>query len=137
MKNRVFATLSCMTLFTAAAAFAQSNGLMHADIPFEFRVGNTTLPAGYYEVRTQFAPGILVIRCYECNAAALVMTATVEAREKRETGALVFNRHDGKYALANVWNPGNEGRKLLKTKADREWARDRSHPSETIALALR
>ena len=88
MKNRVFATFSSMTLLTAAAAFAQSDTALRADIPFEFRVGGKILPAGSYEVRTQFAPNILVLQCFKCNASALTLTTSAYARETPKTGGL-------------------------------------------------
>ncbi len=136
MKNRVFATLSSLTLLTAAAAFGQSH-LMRADIPFEFRVGTKILPAGHYDVG-RAAPGVLSIRCFERNAAVMILTEVIEAREVPEKGTLVFKRYDNTYFLSRVWTPGSSsGQELHKSKAERELARANSAIPTTVALASR
>jgi hypothetical protein len=136
MKSLVFATLSSLTLLTAA--FAQS-GVLVADIPFEFRVGTTLLPAGHYSVHPQASTHILSIQCFECNAAAMILTNGVEARKMPVTAKLVFNRYGNKYFLATVWTPGNPtGRELPKSAAEREVARNGSvDPPVQVALYRR
>ena len=120
MKNRFFATLSSLTLLTAAAGFAQSNIVLEADILFEFRVGTTVLPAGRYDVRPQVTPGVLLIRCIECKASALILTNAVQAKKRPETATLVFSRYDTTHFLSTVWTPGHSrGLELRKSKAER------------------
>jgi hypothetical protein len=137
MKNRVFASLSSLTLLTAAAASAQSSTVMRADIPFEFRVGTTILPPGQYDVRAQVVPGVTSIRCFECKAGVMILTDVVEARKTPTTGTLVFNRYDRTYFLSRVWTPENSrGRELRKSKSEREFARSTSAvPPVAVALA--
>lgn len=127
MKNRVFATFSSLTLLTAAAAFAQSGTALQADIPFEFQVGNTTLPAGHYDVRAEGPASALSIRCFRCKTGVMILTNSVYARQTRETGKLVFNRYGDKYFLASVWTAGGSpGRQLPTSGAERELARNNS-----------
>jgi len=135
MKNRVFATFSCVTLLTAAAAFGQTNAVMGVDIPFEFHAGATALPAGHYEVTPEPDRNVLMIRCIACKAAALIQVNAVEAGKAAETGSLVFNQYNGARFLAKVWTPGRTvGQELPKSKAERELARNGS-PGPSVILA--
>ena len=100
--------------------------------------GGKILPAGSYEVRTQFAPDILVLQCFKCNASALTLTTSAYARETPKTGALVFNRYNGTYVLSSIWKAGEAGgRAVPESKAEREWARNHSLTPARVALASR
>jgi hypothetical protein len=135
MKNRVFATFSALTLLTSAAAFGQIRAVLDADIPFEFHVGETILPAGHYEVRSGITPGVLSIRCFDCKAGALVMASPVESGKASETGSLVFLQHNGTYFLSKVWTRGSaEGRELSPSKTERELARN-GLPGPSVVVA--
>jgi hypothetical protein len=137
MKNRFFATLSCLTFLTAAAAFAQSSAGMTADIPFEFRVGEKTLPAGHYHVRSTTISDVLSIRCFECKTGVMIQAHAVQAGEAPEESALVFHRYNQTYFLSRVWSQGNPlGRELFQTRAEREIARNASPAPPTVAVAL-
>jgi len=48
MTKRSFATLGTLALLAAASAFGQQR--IRVDIPFEFHLAGTVLPAGQYEV---------------------------------------------------------------------------------------
>ena len=136
MKNRFFATLSSLALLTSAAAFAQSDAVMQANIPFEFHVGATILPPGRYEVRPQINPGVLSIRRRDCNASAMIVMHAVDARKTPEAATLVFNRYDDTYFLSRVWTPEySQGRELPKSKAELEYARN-SWPAQPAVVAL-
>ena len=135
MKNRILATLSSLTLLTAAAAFAQSGAVMQFDVPFEFRVGTTILPAGHYHVG-EAGGHVLSIRCFACKAGAMIQTEGVEARKMPETGKLVFNRYNQTYFLSSVWTPGeSQGRQLHKSAAERELALNGS-PATPVQVVL-
>ena len=136
MKNRFFATLSSLALLTSAAAFAQSDAVMQANIPFEFHVGATILPAGHYEVRPQVNPGVLSIRCRESKAGAMIVMHAVEAGKTPEAPTLVFNRYNDTYFLSRVWTPEySQGRELPRSKAELEYARE-SSPAQPVVVAL-
>jgi hypothetical protein len=139
MKKQLFATFGFMTLLAAAAAFAQGTAILQADIPFAFRVGTKTLPAGHYEVRRQAADSILSIRCYACKAAAMVPTTQVGGglADAPEKGKLVFRRYDETYFLAKVWTPEYpRGRAIPMSKVERELSARTSSPSATVMVAL-
>ena len=136
MKNWVFATISCLTLLTAATAFAQSNVVSRANVPFEFRVGKAILPAGHYEVRSGRVPDLLSIQCSDCKARATIITIPVETPKAAEASTLVFHRYNQTYFLAKVWTDGDsQGLELRKSKAERELARNGSL-DEPVVVAL-
>ena len=126
MKNRFFVTSSCLTLLTAAAAFAQSSVVLRADSPFDFSVAGKILPAGRYEVRPQIAPNLLSIQCLDCRAAgATIQTLGVEGQTTPESSKLVFNFYNNTYFLSSVWTGGySRGRQLFQSKSERELARN-------------
>jgi hypothetical protein len=137
MTNRIFATLSTLTLLTAASAFAQSI-VMHVDIPFEFKVGETTLPAGRYDVRPEVAPHVLSIRCFECRAGAMIITNAVQEGKIPEKGKLVFKRYENTFFLSRVWSAGySQGRELRKSKAERESVLKNPPVPTVVVLAQR
>jgi hypothetical protein len=137
MKSRVFAILGSLTLLTAAAALAQSELVLRADIPFDFRVGTAMLPAGQYDVRPQTVGGVMLIRRVDGSAAAMTLTNGARARKTPGPGTLVFNRYGNTYFLGEVWNPGSsEGCQVIKSKAEREFARNKSPiPHVEVAVA--
>ena len=127
MKTQIFATLSSLTLLTAAAAFAQSDAVMKADIPFAFHIGAKILPAGHYEVHPQIIPGVVLIRCLECKVSAMIQVLPVLARKTPGAATLMFNRYDETYFLSSVWIPGYpQGGEVRKSKVELEFARKSS-----------
>ena len=72
--------LLIVSFFVAAlapvAVWAQTTRLLNVDIPFQFRVGNTLLPAGKYTVEPVDVnePDVLMFRGINSNAVAIVPT---------------------------------------------------------------
>ena len=139
MKNRFLATLSSLTLLTAAAAFAQGGPAMQADIPFAFHIGTTVLPAGHYELNNHVVQGTLLIRCRECKAAALILVNRTDGGKTEGSAKLVFNRYGKTRFLSGIWIPEySVGKELSKSKTELEFARNSSPDAPTaIALARR
>ena len=136
MKTQVFATLSSLTLLTVGAAFAQSDAVMQADIPFAFHIGAQILPAGHYQVRPSGVHDILSITCRECKAGAMIVMDRAYAGKTPVLATLVFNRYDKTRFLSRVWIPEySQGKELSKSKAELEFARD-SSPVPQVEVAL-
>jgi len=97
MKNAAFTAIGILVLLasTAIAAEAQTSGAtkLVANIPFEFQVGDKTMPAGKYTVR-QINPSldrpVLQIRSDSGDGSVLVQTNIVRTRASKRP-ALVFN----------------------------------------------
>jgi hypothetical protein len=97
---------------------------MKVDIPFEFRVANTILPAGPYDVRVQLSSGLVSLQSSERKAAAAILTNAVGGGWAiPDKGTLVFHRYGNTYFLSKVWSRGYAiGRELPTSKAERELA---------------
>jgi membrane-bound lytic murein transglycosylase len=125
MKKRSFVMASLLVLFSMAATqTVQAQQPMVVSIPFAFVAGNVTLPAGEYRVETMDRnSAILLIRCSDLNASAIVITFAAQGKELNSESKLVFNRYDNRYFLAQVWTAGSlRGRELLKSPREKEVA---------------
>ncbi len=112
-------------LAVAPASGAGRHSLkIQADIPFDFMVGDTKLPAGTYTVSTS-APDVLQIRSLDGHESVVVFTRDVEDKSLTppDETKLVFNRYGDLYCLAQVWTVGKiEGRECLKSSTESEVA---------------
>jgi hypothetical protein len=127
----------------AVAASAQTIGRIRliANIPFEFSVGNKTLPAGEYTIR-QFNPSsdhsVLQFRSKDGSVGAIVQTTSVIARAP-ENARLIFRRYDNHYFFAEAWVDGqNTGLQASKSRAERFAEREMAGiKAKTESVALR
>lgn len=131
MKKDLLKGLTIFTLMVALAivtavvsANAQSQVKVAANIPFEFVVGDQTLPAGEYEVRpVTDQGGALAIEGSENGKTVMRLADPIESMKKRTSARLVFHRYGQSYFLAQVWNGDTIGRELAKSRQER--ARER------------
>lgn len=124
MKNRTFATLGLLALLATTSAFGQSR--QTADIPFEFRVGNTVMPAGQCEARQSASgvPNMLILKCWPGRGvvAVSILTEKVGRYEARNEAELVFHKYGETYFLSAVWPLSGVGSALPTSKSERETA---------------
>lgn len=121
--NMTFAVLLGMAL-VVGSAFGQT--MVRAQIPFDFTVGNSTLPAGEYVV-SQFVPGdgtVMEIRSANSGAHIYVQTSATESAKAPAENKLVFRRYGDQYFLSQIWNERQlVGRGLPISDRERELAR--------------
>jgi hypothetical protein len=126
MKKQAYTMIAMIVLLgsMAVAAQAQSSSRTQliANIPFDFSVGNKTLPAGGYTV-AQVNPAsdhaVLQLRSKDGRAAAMVQMTSVIGKA-RESAKLVFNRCGDHYFFAQAWVDGdNTGLQAPKSRAER------------------
>ena len=125
MKKQSFLLAGLLVLSSMAATqVARAQETMVADIPFAFTAGNATLPAGEYRVqKLDGNSAVLLIRCSDASAAAMVITSAAQANELQSQSKLVFNRYDNRYFLAQVWTAGSiRGREFPKSSQEKELA---------------
>ena len=127
--------LVAVTLATAVvSANAQSNPIK-ANIPFEFIVGDKTLPAGAYTVTAaDAARDALMIQSADGKNSALRMSGPTEQKNKGRA-QMVFHRYGQNYFLAQVWNGESTGRELAKSKQERAVERELASISSKSELA--
>lgn len=120
--------LVIMVAFVTALASANAqtpNRNISVDIPFEFSVGDQTLPAGRYILGQLSSKSVaLHINNLDNAETAQPLTAIVRASEAKQESVLVFQRYGNSYFLSQVWVAGERtGREMLKS--DRELAIER------------
>jgi hypothetical protein len=109
----------CCALFIGACIQAHSQTKIRVNIPFDFTVGNHTLPAGKYDVST-VGSGTLTwqIANHEGNSAFLATNA-VSSRTVDHPCSLLFRRFGGEYSLIQFWPEGHQGRDVIRPKIAR------------------
>ena len=113
-------------LSTAQAQTSRSTEL-RANIPFEFSVGNQTMPAGEYTVQCtnpDSSMKVLQVRSRDGHASALIQTNSVIGMTQ-EDAKLVFNRYDDQYFFAQAWLPADSlGMQVPKSRSEKQTARE-------------
>jgi len=89
-----------------------------AEIPFDFHVGKSALPAGTYSVAKDNSGGFLQIRNMDTQHSIML------GFQARETGkndpSLTFRCYSGDCYLAAIWIPGAPGYSLAKSNREKE-----------------
>lgn len=110
---------------TVVSANAQSATYVIADIPFDFVVGKTTLPAGKYTVRAATSDGdALLIASRETEASAIRLSSGVTDKSEKRKARMVFRRYGQQHFLAEVWSGNELGRKVFESKTERRLRRE-------------
>ena len=111
-------------------ANGQSGNSLVAQVPFEFIVGDKTLAAGEYKLRTVTSAGeALLIKNADAGDAAIRMTSPIGYDHSKTFARLVFHRYDNRYFLSQVWMSGESGGRQL-----RESAQERAIDRELAAI---
>jgi len=134
--NRIaaIALFAGVTLMTAASASAQSS-VVEVNVPFNFTVNNTSLPAGGYSFGfDRMQPDVLVVRDRARNVKARY-AGERGALSLGKTNALIFHRYDDQYFLSEVrFNSASNGIFLPATKLEKQ-ARKASGKEDLAFLA--
>jgi hypothetical protein len=103
-RNAARASLMIVVLLFTAASFAQQHQTLNfkVDVPFEFSVGKTTLPAGEYRV-SEIANHTLALR-NNSNWETTIFMAGPAISLAGLTPTLKFEFQDGHAALSEVWS---------------------------------
>ncbi|SRR5579871_4016765 len=115
--NRILAIfLISMASFAVTSANAQQPTLT-ANIPFDFIVGNTLMPAGEYTITSPFDE-VLVLRA---GARSTSVESSENNAESTSGDELVFDKYGNQYFLHEVLCPNvaSLNRKLAPSKAEK------------------
>ena len=132
---RRFTVFSFLLMLTAVTVSAQSERIRVINIPFNFIVGQKTLPAGEYtlEPNRKDSDNVWLLQSKEGHASALFTTNTVRTSETQEEARLVFHRYGGQNFLSQIWTPGgNTGRQLLMPRLESQLAKNSIERQTTI-----
>src|SRR5436305_10548605 len=140
MRKQTLSAFILIGLMLAAtcAAQAQTTRALVFKVPFDFVVGQKTLPAGTYTIRRIVRDNdkLLLVESADGHTAQNMLTSPVETAAPDGTARLDFHRYGDKYFLARVWPPGTQtGRELPKSQLERivirELARGAAQPDAT------
>jgi len=141
MKKQAFLVLSSVSLFVVLVAgwplYAQSSVTLKSDIPFDFVVADRSFPAGTYTVRT-LSPGVALVQSADYKSAGIVSTLGKKNLDPANGTKLVFRRHGKTHFLGEIWTRGDDnGREILKCKAEREMIAGMKSPEERTSVAAK
>ena len=129
MKPLQFA-VGLLATFASCSLYAQTMNV-RVNIPFEFRVGETLMPAGDYSVR--HANGWLALQENGGRAVAAAVTYATDLESTKPV--LQFNQYGDTYFLGKVSIPDfGIARAIFKTLREKELARRSSPGQTTIAF---
>jgi len=119
-----------------ACSGLQAQTKLVANIPFEFRMGESSFEAGSYVF--DYSAHMLVVREeHGSRTAAMALMLPVSRGRAPKTGIVEFNRYGETYFLAAIWTPSStDGGGLPKSAGEKEFAR-RTAPDKTEAIVVR
>jgi hypothetical protein len=125
MKKQAYTMIAMAVLVGSMAAGARAQTSSHtelrANIPFQFNVGDKTLPAGEYTVRQinlHSDRAVLQIRRKDGSAGVMIQMDSVNGRAP-ESAKLIFHRYSNEYFFAEAWVDGDaNGLRAPKSRAE-------------------
>jgi hypothetical protein len=109
MKNQMFALIGLGLLLATASAYAQT-GVVKANVPFNFIVNKTQLPAGEYKILPLGITGsALSIQSPDGKVIKEFLPNACTTSETPKTSKLVFHRCGAQYFLAEIWGQETTG----------------------------
>ena len=126
MKKQAYTMIAMMVLLgcITVSAKAQTNGriALIANIPFQFSIGNKSLPAGEYTVQSisdDSRNAVLRIQSRDGKTSAMLQTSAIEGKAL-DRAKLVFHRYGNQYFFAQAWVDGQKtGLEAQKSRAER------------------
>ena len=108
---------------------------LEANIPFEFRMGKSILPAGDYVF--DYSSHFLAVHQQDGHhTAVMTLTSPVSRTKAPATGVVEFNRYGDAYFFAKIFAArSGEGEGLPMTAREKELA-SRTAPIQTEAIVL-
>ena len=148
MKKQAYTLIAMIVLVGSLAVVAQaqtnSSITLIANIPFQFSIGNKTLPAGEYTVRSiidDSSTVVLRIQSRDGSTNALFLTCRVEGKAQNRA-RLVFHRYGNRYFFAQAWVDGDSAHLEAQTSraehaAERQLAAFKMATESAIVTARR
>jgi hypothetical protein len=128
------AALALVSAMSVVSARAQDRQIL-AHIPFAFKVGSSTLPAGDYSLeRLGQAQYVWLVRNDHFQAAVLAQASIDGTNMEENSAVLVFHHYGDAYFLSQIQYPG-ETYALPASKAEQEMARDNAKPQSLDVVA--
>jgi hypothetical protein len=127
MKRHAFSLISLLSLLLVAGSAIAQTVHVRGNIPFNFAVGNKTLPAGTYDVGSidNVNTKVLLVQFRNGSSSMIVGSNAAQNLKPADKSKLVFNKYGNRYFLSEVWVKGvTRGNRLAKTSREKELAKD-------------
>jgi hypothetical protein len=139
MKKQALSLVGVLSLLLAAGSALAQSGAIRADVPFNFTVNGTPMPAGTYTV-SKTANGIntLLIKSDNGKEVKLVIPHRVESQKTADRTRLVFHCYSGRdhCFLYRIWVEGqNAGQEFPKTSLEKEVEAASLRPQDVPVIA--
>jgi hypothetical protein len=134
-KHVIWLPLILMAVFASAAVStkAQSAHGVRASVPFDFNVGDKTIPAGRITAQpVNGSDGPMSITNFAESKHAFRATRQIYKESSSSQAKLVFHKYGNRYYLAEVWVPGLRAWELTTSKSERALQRE-FRPAKNIA----
>ena len=121
MKKYVWLPLILTAVIGSAAVTTKAQSTrLRASVPFDFIVGDKTLPAGKISVSNITSDmGTLAISNVEKRQTAMRIAHNVSSSNSKGECKLVFRKYGNHYYLGQVWRPGYPALELNRSKSER------------------
>ena len=108
MKARIliFLVVVSLLLVITPAVSQIVEGRWAANVPFDFVVGDTQMPAGEYRVRSNPQTMRLMVINKATHKTAFVFTRDVQNVKPNEKTVLIFQREGDRHVLHQIWGEG-------------------------------
>ena len=143
MKRQAFNLISLLSLLLVAGSAIAQTSQVRSNVPFNFTVGDKTLPAGTYDIGAMNSSGgnMLLLQARDGDSSMVVGSVAAQTLKPADKTKLVFNRYRDQYFLAEIWVEGaTRGRQLPKTSREKELAKelalDSTHQRVEIVASL-
>jgi len=144
MKKQIINIAAAVSLFLmlGIAASAQTAKEMTVNIPFDFYVGKTELPAGTYSIyRTSATSGDgFILRSDDLKRAVMFNAKVIRTSDSSSGSKIEFRRRNDRYFLSRIMPAGKSApRELEIARIDREPRNGsgNSERSDIISIPLR
>jgi hypothetical protein len=123
MKSFLIVAAISLLAIAGTPARAQVVDVIEADIPFEFTVRNSTLPAGEYTIKriNSVSPGTMEIRNADGTQRLVFLVTSAETLKQPDHTKLIFDRVGDQYFLSEIFEIGNRsGVELMKSRVEQK-----------------
>src|SRR5918992_491518 len=143
IRRRAFALPILFLLLTVSSVsvFGQSDRQTVVNIPFNFIVGDKSLPAGHYIIQrnTRNSDTVWTITSKDTGVTRKAfLTVPSHSLDSQKETKLVFHRYENYYFLTAFWTRGdNTGREVLRSDRERNLDQKLLAQREEIILTAR
>jgi hypothetical protein len=139
MKKQALSLVGILSLLLAAGSALAQSGAIRADVPFNFTVNGTPMPAGLYTVsKNTNSINTLMIQSDNGKEVKLFIPHRVESKKVADRTKLVFHCYSGRdhCFLYQLWVGGQGiGQELPKSPLEREVAAARPRSDDVPVIA--